>query len=186
MKKIPTLFQRDPSDMSRVLDEIHPDCAWVVDGEGIATQKVDGTSCLFEDGAWWKRREIKKGKVPPPDFREASHDAATGKRTGWVPVTDEDRWHREAIARLVDSAVASGSYELLGPKIQGNPEGFAEHTLVEHATLKSYPDAPTDRAALASWLSEQAMEGLVWHHPDGRMAKIKRRDFGLPWPIKGR
>ena len=21
------------------------------------------------------------------------------------------------------------------------------------------------------------MEGIVWHHPDGRMAKLKRRDF---------
>ena len=27
------------------------------------------------------------------------------------------------------------------------------------------------------------IEGIVWHHPDGRMAKIKRRDFGLSWPI---
>ena len=25
------------------------------------------------------------------------------------------------------------------------------------------------------------LEGIVWHHPDGRWAKIKRRDFGLKW-----
>lgn len=23
------------------------------------------------------------------------------------------------------------------------------------------------------------VEGVVWHHPDGRMVKIKTRDFGL-------
>jgi hypothetical protein len=28
------------------------------------------------------------------------------------------------------------------------------------------------------------IEGIVWHHPDGRMVKIKRRDLGLPWPVK--
>lgn len=30
-------------------------------------------------------------------------------------------------------------------------------------------------------LVENVIEGLVWHHDDGRMAKIKRRDFGLKW-----
>ena len=28
------------------------------------------------------------------------------------------------------------------------------------------------------------IEGIVWHHPDGRMAKIKARDFGIQWPPK--
>jgi hypothetical protein len=23
------------------------------------------------------------------------------------------------------------------------------------------------------------IEGIVWHHPDGRMAKLKLRDFGV-------
>jgi hypothetical protein len=27
------------------------------------------------------------------------------------------------------------------------------------------------------------VEGIVWHHPDGRMAKLKRSDFGYPWPL---
>ena len=26
------------------------------------------------------------------------------------------------------------------------------------------------------------LEGVVWHHPDGRMVKIKRKDFGYKWP----
>jgi hypothetical protein len=25
------------------------------------------------------------------------------------------------------------------------------------------------------------IEGIVWHHPDGRMVKIKKKDFGYKW-----
>lgn len=35
---------------------------------------------------------------------------------------------------------------------------------------------------LREWLTSHPVEGLVFHHPDGRLAKIKRRDFGLRWP----
>ena len=28
-------------------------------------------------------------------------------------------------------------------------------------------------------LSDAIVEGIVWHHPDGRMVKIKTKDFGL-------
>jgi hypothetical protein len=30
---------------------------------------------------------------------------------------------------------------------------------------------------LAKYLAEFEGEGIVWHHPDGRMAKLKRKDF---------
>ena len=36
---------------------------------------------------------------------------------------------------------------------------------------------------LATYLRDYPHEGIVWHHPDGRRAKIKRRDFGHPWPL---
>ena len=39
------------------------------------------------------------------------------------------------------------------------------------------PDVPRDYAGLAAWLRACPWEGIVWHHPDGRMAKLKRRDF---------
>jgi len=118
----------------------------------------------------------------PDDLSRVLDDQTTGKRTGWVPILDEDKWHREAIARHEIEPPADGTYELVGPKVQGNPDGFDEHRLLEHAALERYPDAPTDRAGLTEWLTDHAIEGLVWHHPDGRMAKIKRRDVGLAWP----
>lgn len=39
--------------------------------------------------------------------------------------------------------------------------------------------APRKYQALVAWLKDKDIEGLVFHHPDGRMAKIKKRDFGL-------
>ena len=38
MRKILTLFVRDPQDMRHVTREVHPDCAWVLAGEGVATR----------------------------------------------------------------------------------------------------------------------------------------------------
>lgn len=178
MKKTPTIFDRDwNGDRSRVVNQPHPDCGWVFAGEGIPTRKIDGTSSLIRDGALFKRRELKRGEKAPPAFEVADTDAETGKTVGWVPVGDgpEDCWHREAFS----ADLADGTYELVGPKVQGNPEGYATHTLVRHDSLGITDPVPRDFDGLASWLAGRDIEGLVFHHPDGRMAKIKLRDFGL-------
>ena len=39
-----------------------------------------------------------------------------------------------------------------------------------------------DRLVRDELVIARNIEGIVWHHPDGRMVKIKARDFGLPWP----
>lgn len=47
MKKIPTLFQRefDHHCVVNINPVAPPELQWVLDGEGIATEKVDGASC---------------------------------------------------------------------------------------------------------------------------------------------
>ena len=191
MKKIPTIFVRDwegtigpPARF--VLDEHHPDCEWVFAGEGVATRKLDGAACLLRDGRLYKRQEIKPPKPDPADFELVEEDNETGKRVGWIPVGDgpEDKWFREGFAAsmLVDEAVLEdGTYELVGPKVQGNPEGFHAHHLVPHSSpsLLSLGTPPTDYETLKNFLAPLDIEGIVWHHPDGRMAKIKKKDFGL-------
>lgn len=181
MNKIPTIFVRDISRQpALVIDEWVAGTEWVRDGEGIATRKYDGTSCLVRAGKLYKRRELRPGDVAPTDFESAGTDENTGKIVGWVPVGDgpEDRWHREAFNAPERH---DGTYELIGPKVQGNKEGMQMHVLMAHSAADRYPDAPRHFDALRAWLVENHMEGLVWHHPDGRMAKIKRRDFGLKW-----
>ncbi len=183
MKKIPTLFRRDPDDMRHLLPEVTPGCEWVLTGEGIPTRKYDGTCILIRrDGMTvgaYARREVKPGKEPPPNFREVDHDPVTDKRVGWEPIG------QSGFAKLANEALAEafhiepGTYELCGPKINGNPEGFADHVLVPHGVtvLDGALTAPRDFDGLRDYLLSHTMEGIVWHHPDGRMAKLKRRDF---------
>lgn len=178
MKKIPTIFKRNPKNMREILDEPHPDCLWVFNGEGVATRKYDGTCVAIINGVYMKRREVKRGKKAPSDFIQLMEDKNTGKRVGWVPVKEDDpqdKWHMAAFDNQPD-----GTYELCGPKVQGNPEGLESHTLIPHSEAEVYPDCPRDYHGLKSWLKNKNIEGVVFHHPDGRMAKIKKRDFGLP------
>lgn len=187
MKKIPTLFDRDwNGDRSRVVDRVHEDCGWVIAGEGVATRKLDGTCCLVRDGRLYKRRELRDGDDVPRDFEEADHDAETRKTVGWMPVGDgpEDRYHREAFAELTRAdrpPYPDGTYELIGPKVQGNVEGVTDHRLIPHCYCEPI-EAPRTFNGLRSFFADKNIEGLVWHHPDGRMAKIKLRDFGIKRP----
>jgi hypothetical protein len=179
MKKIPTLFERD---WSRVTPEVHPGCEWVLAGEGVATRKLDGTCCMVRGGSLYKRREVRKGEKPPPLFEQADYDEETGKTVGWVPcdIGSDDRWHMEAFE--ASPGLPDGTYELIGPKVQGNPEGAGKHLLIPHGlnpVTGGYTQCPRTFEGLRDWLADKDIEGIVFHHPDGRMAKIKLRDFGL-------
>ncbi len=134
MNKIPTMFERDwNGDRSRVINQIHAGCEWVASGEGIATRKIDGTCCLVRGGKLYKRRELRGTDKAPEGFEYVTHDEETTKVIGWVPVGDgfEDKWHREAFDPNVlhqndmescqCGTPVDGTYELVGPKVQGNP-----------------------------------------------------------------
>jgi len=180
MRKIPTMFLRDEKNMKWITKVPHPDCKWVFDGEGNALRKYDGTCMKIENGQSFKRREIKKGKAKPPLFQLEGVDKVTGKTVGWVPVTGapEDKYHAEGVLNSSEKgALGDGTYELIGPKIQKNPERSDTHVLVKHSLMTHYPDAPRDYDGLKEWLKNRDIEGLVFHHPDGRMAKIKKKDF---------
>lgn len=184
MKKIPSLYERDwNGDRARVLPVVNPAASWVLDGIGVATRKRDGTCCMVRDGRLWKRYDVKAGKEAPPGFVPAQQaDPETGHWPGWLPVGDgpADQWHREAFGRY-EAAQEGATYELCGPKVQANAEGLAEHQLLPHG-VEELLDAPREFDALREYLAANMMEGIVWHAPDGRMAKIKARDFGLKWP----
>jgi len=206
MKKIPTLFVRDEKTR-RVTPEVTPGCEWVLAGEGIPSRKWDGTCCMIRGGRLFKRYDAKGHWLesmppqfsytsPPPDGFEpcGEPDYPTGHQPGWLAVGDgpEDRWHREAM--VIDGSVfgevlmcstveasPDGTYELCGPKIQGNPEKFRSHVLVPHGGMV-WPDCPRDFEGLRAYLDGRDIEGVVFRHPDGRMAKIKGRDFGFRRP----
>lgn len=80
-------------------------------------------------------------------------------------------------AQALYQGVPAGTYELCGPKVNGNPEGTNAHVLVRHVDAERLTSPPRDYDGLAVWLADSDFEGIVWHHPDGRMVKLKRRDF---------
>lgn len=184
MKKIPTVFIRDwDNNPNLVTPAINPECEWVIRGEGIATKKLDGSCCMVRDGLLFKRREVKAHQPMPVGFEVAGEDHETGKIVGWMPVGQgsEDQYHREAFAALTFRD--DNTYELIGPKVQGNPYNLHTHMLIPHSisVLSITENVPRDFYGLKEWLSNQEMEGIVFHHSDGRMAKIKKRDFGIKW-----
>lgn len=247
MKKIPSLYVYDPATLhrgrdqqikggARYSDQVTPGCEWAANGEGRATEKVDGSACLVRVGRLFKRYDAKHGKTPPPGFEAAQPepDPMTGHWPGWLAVGTglEDKWHRSVLApnallcghgscRLCSPAcscachsevgmwsftreaptTADGTYELVGEKLQSNPYGIEGHRLVPHGANFVLPDEmrnidgvisgaggePIARARwdIESFLKAYAIEGLVFHHPDGRMAKVTRRGFGLTWPVEG-
>jgi len=109
MKKMATLFKRD-YETHLVHDEVTTGCEWVIEGEGIATEKFDGTACMIQDGKFYKRYDRKLTKsahqrkrqypdfVPgvddfkpkPPVWIACEHkpDTNTGHWPGWIPVGD--------------------------------------------------------------------------------------------------
>lgn len=201
MKKIPTLFLRNSDRLVR--NEVNPGCEWVLAGEGVPTIKWDGTCCMIKNGLFYKRYDAKKGKKPPDGFIPAQEpDPVTGQWPGWVRVSEkgkEDMYHREGLANTImrDGAQQDGTYELIGPKINGNKESKSYHILVKHGEnrLANIPlsfdglrefftpiePEPTASSDINPLRTSVPFEGIVWHHPDGRMAKIKARDFGVKW-----
>lgn len=186
MKKIPSLFEWD-FEKNVITDKIHPGCEWVLAGEGVATEKMDGTACMIRGGRLYKRYDAKNGKTPPPNFEpcQLDPDPVTGHFPGWVPVGDgpDEQWHRDGFAELVKYGyMPDGTYELVGAKVQGNPYNLSGHLLLRHgATVLHH--VPRDPIELAKYLhDEPGIEGIVFHRENGDMCKVKRRDFGYKWP----
>lgn len=183
MRKIPTIFVRDWSVDGRwVTSTPEPSCLWVFEGEGVATRKYDGTCVTHSlSGAWFARREVKAGKTPPAGFIVVQQDAATGKTVGWEPIEGSPfyKYFLQAIGDSSDDNWMEGTYELCGPKINGNPEGYETHTLIWHAAADviDVPDRSYDALHALLTAPDWTYEGLVFHHQDGRMAKIKKKDF---------
>lgn len=195
MKKIPTLFVRDfAGNPSRVLDEVTPGCEWVLAGEGIATVKIDGTACLWRDGKLWGRYDAKRGRSPSASFVPAQPepDPITGSWPGWVPIEETAfaKAAAEALPRCLRLLVDGHTYELVGPKINGNPEDLEAHELTPHgiALDDGLGAHPLSFNGIRAFLTDAHIEGIVWWRDpadrDCDKAKIKRRDFGLPWPMR--
>lgn len=159
--KTPTLYLRD--ERGKLTSEINPECQWVFDGEGVPTYKWDGTNV---------RVEVYEGRVRTILGRD---------KKSQLPACAQ-----ELVGQLAGRH-GSGWYhaELVGPKVNGNrhraTEAHLEFFDVTPALLRPY-ETPIE--TVAAHCPTSRSEGVVWHHPDGRRAKLRAQDLkraGM-WP----
>lgn len=190
MKKIPTLFEREYGDDGRVV-AVKPDvrhgCEWVLDGDGEATEKVDGACCAIINGRLWKRFDAKPGrKIPQGAIPcQPTADPITGHWPHWVMVDAKskgDKWFVEARVNT-PWATEDGTYEAVGLHFQSNPYGLDADFLERHGRIK-IKDCPRTFDGIREWLRVHEVEGIVFKNEDGAMCKIKRKDFGFKWPVR--
>tara|TARA_R110000765_G_scaffold172877_1_gene277785 strand:- start:216 stop:815 length:600 start_codon:yes stop_codon:yes gene_type:complete len=188
MKKIPTVYKRNLDNLKELTCIINDGCEWVFTEDCVGTRKYDGTCCMIKNKKLFKRREVKKNGAIPKDFIESSYDSVTGKRTGWLPCDPNekaDKYHFAGLGNMIEEDKLDGTYELVGPKIQGNPEGYKDYVLIKHSNAQNielpfgirFLDPKSQRKTIRDFLDYTEYEGIVFHHPDGRMAKIKKKDI---------
>ena len=104
MKKMPTLFIREFENhrVSRCLNEVNKNCEWVINGEGYATEKIDGTCCMIKDNKIYRRFDYKKGRNLPKGAIPCQEkaDETTGHFPHWVLCKEDnpaDKWHIKAL-----------------------------------------------------------------------------------------
>ena len=182
MRKISTLFKKDITDLGRVINEINPENQWVFDEPGIPTRKYDGTACAVIKGELYKRYDVKKGRqIPIGSIPCDDPDLITGHWPHWVKCDinkPEDKYHFEGFVNT--KLTHDGTYELCGPKVQGNPEKFDNHYLIEHGSvILTINDFSFE--GLKKYLSDASndIEGIVFHGRGGKMCKIRKSDFGV-------
>lgn len=190
MKKIPTLFVRKfkGRKIVEVTPEITPGCEeGFLFGE--ATVKIDGSCCAIIDGVFYKRYDAKKGKKPPEGAIPCCDpDPITGHWPHWVKVDSSnpgDKWFIKALeycSDIVEGPLSDGTYEAIGPHFQGNPYNYEFDILERHGV--DIVTVDRNYESIKKYLEKHEIEGLVFWLNGEPVCKIKRSDFGLPWPVK--
>lgn len=204
MKKIPTLFKREfeGHNIVRTLPELSDESLqWVLDGEGIATVKWDGSCCAIIDGKFYVRYDAKNGK-PIPDGAikcQEEADPITGHLPCWIPYDENNKgmkWFGVAydnylyVTGIFDTGIfddkpEDGTYEAIGKHFNGNMYGMADDILVSHGK-DIIEDCPRTFEGIRDYLKDNFIEGIVFWKDGEPKCKIKRSDFGFEWQTKRR
>jgi len=187
MKKIPTLFLKhfENNRYLGVSDKVNPGCEWVLNNEGIATIKYDGLCCLIKANKMYRRYICKSHRDVPQGFIASDKaDSFTGDLSGWLEL---DLSHKDGVSDLYIEGLVNtfgdianaeeGTYELCGPKINGNHEKLKYPVLIKHGDDKII--VKRTFAGIREYLQNNDVEGIVFYGDDNKMCKIKKRDFGI-------
>jgi len=184
MPKIESPFVRKIIDgFYIVTPEINKDYKWVFEDENVmAIEKLNGTNVSIV---------IEEGNI-----------TSIWNRTNRIPFFNKGKsWIVQGILESYDKGYCNftdGQYfgELIGPKVQGNPYKLDKHLWIpftsygqNHLKYKSWGQYPKDFDTISTWFKEDLFslfarrhspthekvspEGIVFTHPDGRMAKLR-------------
>ena len=189
MKKIPTLFEREFVNhrIVNITPKVTPGLEWVLDGMGVASEKLDGSCTAIIDGVFYKRYDAKKGKKAPEGAIPCCEpDPITGHHPHWVKVdanNPADKWFIEAYKNALEVCdfdnLLDCTYEAVGEHFQGNPHGIKGDILEMHGLRVL--DVPRTFEGIKQYLTDHYIEGIVFWRDGEPMCKIKRTDFGLEW-----
>ena len=188
MKKIPTLFVREFSGKGKFIltETVTPGMEWVIEGEGTATVKIDGSVTAIIDGVFYKRYDAKPGKkAPEGSIPCCDPDPVTGHLPHWVKVNPDDRadaWLYEAYKNAGGETFPDATYEAIGPHFCGNPYGL-EKDIIERHGIRVI-DPPRSFEGLREYLAENYIEGIVFWKDGEPHCKIRRKDYGYSWNVR--
>lgn len=152
MKKMPIIFDMTFNEDGdrEVIHTIRTEIRNLVNstlaegGHIIPTFKRDGTAVFCDaDGKWFTRRAVKTGKQAPEGFIALETDPNTSTTFGWEPKESSPmkKFLDRAITRFIDDngdePPRNTTFELLGPKINGNPEHVDVEELRIHGQEKA-------------------------------------------------
>lgn len=191
MKKIPTLFERvyENHKIVGILPNVTKGMEWVLNGEGVATVKWDGSCCAIIDGELYKRYDAKKGKPIPQGAIKCQEepDKITGHMPCWVKCDRKnpaDKWFWDAydIYHYGKCEVYDGTYEAVGMHFNGNPYNIEYDILIKHGNAIINVERTFD--GIKKHLEMYDIEGIVFWKNGEPQCKIKRSDFGFDWNKK--
>lgn len=190
MKKMKTLFERKFEDHKtvKVLNKVTEECEWVLQGEGYATEKIDGSCCLIQDGKLYRRFDYKEGRKLPEGAIPCQEkaDEITGHFPHWVLCNENnpaDKYHIKAFKQ--QEKWEDGTYEIIGKHFQSNPYNLDNDVLEKHGK-RILQGVPRTYEGIKAYLEAHMIEGIVFYRGNGEMCKIKRSDFGFEWNKTGR
>lgn len=195
MRKIPMLFSMEFDEKGNriVTHTMNPVTRNLLENahDVVATLKKDGTAVMLdENGNWFSRRCVKPGKKAPEGFIPLETDENTSKTFGWEPA--ENNSFNKMLTKAINNAegeLTAGTYELVGPKINGNPENVDRETLLRHGEhhaegFPSVEDILTFEGDLYEHLEpifvdfkERGIEGVVWWADGTPVVKLRVTDF---------
>ncbi|MEK6927055.1 MAG: RNA ligase family protein [Nanoarchaeota archaeon] len=192
MPKLESPFERELNEKGEyvVTPKISEGCEWVFNDENVlAIEKLHGTnvSIVIEGGnitSIWNRTEripfINKGK------KHIVEGILNSYERGYIDLLEDGQHFGE----------------LIGPKVNGNPYKLQLHLWIpfstfcqKHLRYKSWGKYPKDFETISKWFETDLIplyscmvqgadgrkngfvEGVVFTHPDGRMAKLRRDMF---------